>query len=291
MACLRLITPFRESCPVDSFDWRAAVAIAVPVLGLLATMYTAFGSSARRLRNDLTTDVKLVAELSGDAKDDLQEGVTDRSYRLVAATRYPNLTWFEAALALLLAPVLWFLFSVPGGVAAAAERDELGFELAGAGQFMTLLFALVTYAALVRSWSRRSAERVVYVYRRLGDDQARALVQLLAFPAYLVPVIFFGALGYGVLINVKATTDAMSWPWGVGVLITMPIVFALAAALYLIASREELSDYVHFYTDPLHAGADIPRLRPVALGRTDEDLALYKAASDRRFPPRRQKEK
>lgn len=274
---------------MDSFDWRAAVAIAVSVLGLLATMYTAFGSSARRLRSDLTTDVKLVAELSGDVKDDLQESVTERSYRLVAATRYPNLTWFEAALALVLAPVLWFLFSLPGAVDAAAERGEFGFELAGGGQFMMLLFAVVTYAALVRSWSRRSAERVVYVYRRLGDDEARALVRLLAFPAYLVPVVFFGAIAPAVFLNVKAITDAMSWPWGVGVPITMLIVFVLAVVLYLIASREELSDYLHFYTDPLHAGADIPRLRPVALGQTDEDLALYQAASDRRFPTKRQK--
>lgn len=89
-----------------SSEWQAVVAVAVSVLGLIATFYTAFGSTARRLRSDLTTDVQLMAELDGDVKDDLKKSVTDRAYRLVAATRFPSLTWYEAALTLLLAPVV-----------------------------------------------------------------------------------------------------------------------------------------------------------------------------------------
>lgn len=272
-----------------AYDWQAAVAVAVSILGLIATFYTAFGSSARRLRSDLTTDVRLVAELDGDVKEDLQESVTDRSYRLVAATRYPSLTWYEAGLALLLAPVLWFLLTLPDAVRTSAERDEFTFELAGPGQLMALLFAFITYAALVRSWSRRSGARVVYVYKRLGDDEARALVRLLAFPANLVPVAFFLAISAGVLFNVKEIADVLSWDLGAVVLITTAICFGLGWLIYVIASREALFDYLRFYTDPMHAGADIPRLRPVELGQSEDDLVRYEETFDRRFPGRRKK--
>lgn len=271
-------------------DWQAPVAIAVSLLGLIATFYTAFGSTARRLRSDLTTDVKLVAELEGTVKADLQQSVTDRSYRLVAATRYPSVTWFEAALTLLLAPVFWFLFSLPGEVRAFAERDEVTFELMGPGQFMALGIALVTWAALVRSWSGRAAARVVYVYTRLGDNEARSLTRLLAFPANLLPILFFAALAASVLLNANEITQAIDWPLGVGVLITTAIAFALIGFIYWVASREDLYGYLRFYTDPMHIGADIPRLRPVELGQSEEDLARYYEAFDRRFPGRRRKE-
>lgn len=268
-------------------DWQAVVAVAVSVLGLIATFYTAFGSTARRLRRDLTTDVQLVAELDGGAKDDLRESVTDRSYRLVAATRYPSLTWFEAALTLLLAPQFWLLFVAPGNLHALAEQDSVEPILLGPGQFLVLMMIFVTYAALVRSWSARAAARVVYVYTRLGDDEARALARLLAFPANLVPAVFLLALTGGVLLNVREITELASWPLGAAVLITTAFFMGLAWLIYFIASREDLSDYLRFYTDVMHAGADIPRLRPVELGRTEEELARYQAASDRRFPGRR----
>jgi hypothetical protein len=270
-----------------SSDWQAVVAVAVSALGLIATFYTAFGSTARRLRSDLTTDVKLVAELDGDVKDDLRKSVTDRSYRLVAATLYPSLTWYEAALALLLGPVFWLLFSTPGELRALAEQDAVEPILMGFGQAMVLVYALVTYAALVRSWSRRAAARVVYVYRRLGDDEARALVRLLAFPAYLVPAVFVIALAISVLLNVNEITEVMSWPAGVAVLITAAMSGVLIWSVVRIGSREDLSGYVRFYTDVMHTGADIPRLRPVELGRTDEELARYYQEFDRRFPGRR----
>lgn len=272
-------------------DWPALVAVAVSLLGLVATFYTAFGSTARRLRNDLTIDVKLLADLDGDVKADLQSSVTDRSYRLVAATRYPSLTWYEAALALLLAPVFWFLLSLPNEVRAFAEKGENTFELMGPGQLMALSIALVTWAALVRSWSRRAAARVVYIYERLGDDQARALARLLAFPANLVPIIFVAALAFSVLLNVKEITQAISWPLGVAVLIATGIFFILIWFVYRTATREDLYGYLRFYTDPMHIGADFPRLRPAELGQTEADLTRYWEAYDRRFPGRRRKKK
>jgi hypothetical protein len=270
-----------------SSDWQALVAGGVSVLGLFATFYTAFGSTARRLRSDLTTDVKLVAELDGDVKDDLQESVTNRSYRLVAATRYPTLTWYEAGLALMLAPVFWILFVSAGELHALAEKDEVEPILLGPGQVLLVIYGFVTYAALVRSWSSRAAGRVVYVYRRLGDNEARALARLLAFPAYLVSAAFFLAVMLGVLLNVKEIVEFFSWPLAAAVLTTTLISGLLLWVLFRIASREDLSDYLRFYTDVLHAGADIPRLRPVELGQTVEDLARYHEAADRRFPGRR----
>lgn len=271
----------------SSPDWQVLVAVAVSVLGLIASFYTAFGSTARRLRSDLTADVKLVVELEGDARDDLQKSVTDRSYRLVAATQYPSLTWYEAALALLLAPVCWWLFGTPGAVRSLAEQGEVAFELSGPGQLMVLTIAFVIYAALVRSWSGRAAARVVYIYRRLGDDEARALVRLLAFPAHVVPVLFASAFAVGVLLNVNAITEAIAWPIWAAVLISTAISMVLFWLTYRIASREELFDQLRFYTDVMYIGADIPRLRPVELGRSAEDLSRYEEAFDRRFPGRR----
>ena len=270
-----------------SADWQAVVAVAVSVLGLIATFYTAFGSTARRLRSDLTTDITLVAQLDGDVKDDLQESITDRSYRLVAATRYPSLTWYEAALALLLAPVFWLLFAAPDQLHALAEEDAVEPILLGPGQGMLLTYAFVTYAALVRVWSGRAALRVVYVYRRLGDDAARALVRLLAFPAFLVPSAFGLALALSVLLNVMELFELASWSTAAVVLVTTAISIVLMWLIVCIASREKLFKYLRFYTDVMHAGADIPRLRPSELGRTEDDLAHYEAAYDRRFPGRR----
>lgn len=271
-------------------DWQAVVAVVVSVLGLIATFYTAFGSTARRLRNDLTTDVKLVDELDGDVKDDLGKSVTDRAYRLVAATRYPSLTWYEAALSVLLAPVFWLMFGAAGELHELAEEDAVEPILLGPGQSILLIYAFVTYAAVVRSWSGRAAARVVYVYRRLGDDEARALVRLLAFPANLVPVLFFLALAAGVLLNVKEITEYAAWPSGVAVLITTAISGILIWFLIRIAFRERLSAYLRFYTDVMHTGADIPRLRPAELGQTEEELTSYHEAFDRRFPGRRRVE-
>lgn len=133
-------------------EWQALVAVAVAVLGAIATLYTAFGSTARRLRSDLASDTKLVAELTGDAKNDLAESITDRSYRLVAATRYPSLTWYEVALVLLLSPVFWWLLSAPSDIRALAAQGEVTFELTGPGQMFALITAFVIYATVVRSW-------------------------------------------------------------------------------------------------------------------------------------------
>ena len=259
-------------------DWQAVVAVAVSVLGLVATLYTAFGSTARRLRSDLANDVKLVAELDGDVKDDLQESVTDRSYRLVAATRYPILTWYEVGLAFFLTPLFWLLYGAPSEIRALAERAEVAPELTGPGQLMVLAIALVTYSAASRSWARRAAARVVYVYRRLGDDEARSLVRLLAFPANLIPLAFAAALAIGVLLNASAITEAIAWPLWAAVLITMAISMLLLWSIHRIATRENLYEQLRFYTDVLHIGADIPRLRPAELGQTEEDLAPYEKA-------------
>jgi hypothetical protein len=37
----------------------------------------------------------------------------------------------------------------------------------------------------------------------------------------------------------------------------------------------------------MYVGADLPRLRPVELGQTEEDAARYQEAFERRFPGRR----
>lgn len=272
---------------LSSSEWQAVAAIALSTLGLIATFYTAFGSTARRLRNDLATDTKLVEELDGDVKEDLEKSVTERAYRLVAATRYPSLTWYEAALGLLLVPLFWLLFSAPGELRTLAKQDAVEPPLVGPGQALTMIFVFVTYAALVHSWSGRAASRIVYVYRRLGDNEARALARLLAFPANLVPMLLFFALSFSVLLNVSEIVKVASRPSWVAVLITTAISMGLIWCIFRIASREDLSRYLRFYTDVMHAGADLPRLRPAELGQTEEDLARYQEASERRFPRRR----
>lgn len=270
-------------------DWQPLVAVGVSVLGVIAALYTAFGSTARRLRNDLTNDVKLAADLNGDVKDDLVESITDRSYRLVAATRYPSLTWYEVALVLVLAPVFWWLLSAPGEMRALAAQGEVTFELSGPGQLFALIVVFVTYAAVVRSWAGRAGARVVYIYKRLGDDEARALVRLLAFPAYLVPTAFGLAVVASVGLNVAAITDIVGWPLWVAVLIMTAAFFIAALLASSIARREDLYRHIRFYTDVMYIGGDIPRLRPAELGQTEEDLARYKEAFDRRFPGRRRR--
>ncbi|CVN11541.1 Uncharacterised protein [Streptococcus pneumoniae] len=221
-------------------EWQALVAVAVAVLGAIATLYTAFGSTARRLRSDLASDTKLVAELTGDAKNDLAESITERSYRLVAATRYPSLTWYEVALVLLLSPVCWWLLSAPSDIRALAAQGEVTFELTGPGQMFALVTAFVIYATVVRSWAGRAATRVVYIYQRLGDDEARALVRLLAFPAYLVPTVFVLGLVGAAMLNIMAIVDVVRWPMWAGVLITTVVFLIAIAVAYRIASRQAL---------------------------------------------------
>ncbi|MCJ1712508.1 hypothetical protein MT344_15105 [Clavibacter michiganensis subsp. phaseoli] len=270
-------------------DWQTIVAIVVSALGLIATLYTAFGSTARRLRNDLTIDVKLVTELQGHASEDLQESVTERSHRLVAATKYPILTGYEIALTLIIGGMFWLLFSLPGSMRTLAEQGEVTFELSGLGQVIVLLITFVSYAAAVRSWSGRAAARVNYLYKRLGDDEARSLVRLLAFPAWLVPVSFVLTLSIGMLLNITAIFKALDWSLGVAILVTTAVTMLMAWLAIVIAARENFSEHVRFYTDPMHMGSDIPRLRPLDLGQTEEDRVHYKEATARRFPERRRK--
>ncbi|MDO4144201.1 hypothetical protein [Clavibacter michiganensis] len=271
------------------FEWQTIVAVAVSTLGLIATLYTAFGSTARRLRNDLTMDVKLVTDLKGTASDDLQESVTDRSFRLVAATRYPILTGYEIALSLVIGGMFWLLFSLPNSIGTLAAQGEVTFELSGPGQLMALVIAFVAYSAAVRSWSRRAAARVTYIYKRLGDEEARSLVRLLAFPAYLVPIGFVATLGISMVFNITAIFKALDWPLGAAVLISTTIMILVIWRTIIVAAREEFSEHVRFYTDPMYLGSDIPSLRPLNLGQTEEDRMRYKDASERRFPARRRK--
>ncbi|MDT0202405.1 hypothetical protein [Nocardioides sp. AE5] len=270
-------------------EWQALVAVAIAVLGVTASLYTAFGSTARRLRSDLASDTKLVAELTGDAKNDLAESITDRSYRLVAATRYPSLTWYEVALVLLLSPVFWWLLSAPNDIRALAARGEVTFELTGPGQLFALFVAFVIYATVVRSWASRAATRVVYIYQRLGDDEARALARLLAFPAYLVPTVFVLGLVAAAMLNIMAIVDVVRWPTWVGVLITAAVLLIAIAVAYRIARRQALFWHIRFYTDIMHIGAGVPRLRPVDLGQTEKDRQRHEEAVERLFPGRRRR--
>jgi len=50
-----------------------------------------------------------------------------------------------------------------------------------------------------------------------------------------------------------------------------------------------LKSHIRFYTDIMYIGADIPRLRPVELGQTEEDRQHYEEAFERRFPGRRRR--
>lgn len=258
-------------------EWQSIVGLATASLGVMATLFTAFGTSARRLRRDLQADTGLLEHIEGDAKTDLAALVTRRTHLLVAATRYPSLTWYECSLILLLGLILWQLLASPESLRDLAAQGERPLELSGLGQGLFMGVALVIYAAIVRSWAGRAGARVVYIYSRLGDDDVRNLARLLAFPSWIAPAIFVGAMGVASLLNLMAIADVYHWGIEVPVLVTTAITMLVAWFVMVVARKERLFDYLRFYTDPLHMGADVPKLRPQELGRTDEDLARWKA--------------
>lgn len=259
-------------------DWQALVALIAAALGTVATLSSAFGSSARKLRGDLTSDAKLSEYLDGQAATDLHETIRDRSHLLVAATRFPSLTGYEIALTFLFVPVFLWLFVVPDNLRELSEMGDRPIELSGIGQLFSILVALVTYSALARSWSTRAEARIVYVYERLGDDTARQQVRELAFPAYIFPLVFILSLWLALTLNVRAIFEVYEWRHDIGILITAGLGLGILAIVTWLSRRERLSEFIGFYTDVLFAAADIPKLRPAELGQTEEDLARYEKA-------------
>ncbi|MFT0846763.1 hypothetical protein VR010_03310 [Actinomycetaceae bacterium L2_0104] len=270
-------------------EWQALVAIVGGVLGAIAMLYTVFGSTDRRLRNDLASDTALLEKLRGKVRSDLRRTINHRAHLLVAATKYPSLTLYEVALALMFIPLFWWLFGAPEELRELSELGEKPIELSGMGQVFCTVIALVTYSAIVRSWSGRAAARIVYIYDRLGDDAARQQVRLLAFPAHIVPIAFGVALMALWAVNTFAIFEVYGWPVLVSVLVLTVFTLGLAAIIIHISHGERLAAYLRFYTDVLFIGADIPRLRPTELGQTAEDLARYEEEVRRRFPRRAKK--
>ncbi|MCG6567685.1 hypothetical protein [Tessaracoccus sp. ZS01] len=261
-------------------DWQALVGLFVGALGAIAGMYSAFGTTARRLRNDLISDVQLSAQLKGRPRADLNASIGKRAHLLVAATNNPSVTWYEVAMTLLFIPVFWWLWITPQELWALRVKP---IEISGPGQIVALLIALAIYSEIVRSWGSRAAERVVYVYERLGDDAARDLVRLLAFPAYIGAIVFVLVFMALALVNMQVIFEVHGWPIWIGILILTALVLGLLWAVNQIAKRERLHDYVRYYTDILFLGSDVPKLRPLELGRTDDDQLRYEAERLRRF--------
>ncbi|HEX3244679.1 MAG TPA: hypothetical protein VHX16_04675 [Chloroflexota bacterium] len=146
------------------------------VIGIASTVFGQLLLTSRRLRSELATDSDMVDRLPDEAQDELREEIRRRTFQLVAYIRYPTLTRPE------ILALLAMLLITAASVAAVWDMHRVGQEpnqnpLLVSGFWVALMASCWVF--FLHSWVERSANRVGYIQRRLGVEQARETLRVL----------------------------------------------------------------------------------------------------------------
>lgn len=159
------------------------------VLTSIVTVFATLGTTGRRLRSTLSHDVELLESLRGAAARDLRADVQRRAHLLVAQSRYPQVALYDALM------VLIMLATVSAQIYMAYEmRQTPAGDRAPEGYdtwvpLVNLLIATIAFAGLTKSWTSRGANRLIYIFQTLGDDQAIQKAKVLTFPLVALPLL------------------------------------------------------------------------------------------------------
>jgi len=218
---------------VPDFEfWQQVVAVTVTALGALTSLFATVGTSARRLRRDLSADKELVESAPLRARVDLRADIAKRTYLLVSASRYPSITLFDVVLVAILGVLSVLLVITPYDLRQLDRLGEVPAEYFGVIQAALIGGAIATCLAIARSWCPRAKARLVYVYERLGDDEASTLAKKLSVPVIAGPFVATSGLFVLTVYNVLAIVEVLETAAAVTSLIF--IIVALGFGIVLI---------------------------------------------------------
>lgn len=260
-------------CPLD-YLYLVALIASVVVTTVSATR-TLLDSKVKGLYKSLRRDAELLPMLTEGARTELARDLDVRSYRMLAAIKYPFMRTHDVlALALAAASVL-------GLYALAIELREMEVMglvpdpvVGGVGQLMAAAFAVITFARVWKSVMDRAADLIEYLYDRAGDEEAKRRTQVLAFQLFGGATLFTLPLGGLMLWNLVILGDIYGWgAWAsMG---AIPII-GIPALVAGVTMSHRITEITSFYGGVFHEGTH-PRIRPEGLGQSQSDLdSFYK---------------
>jgi hypothetical protein len=208
--------------------------------GLVGAFLGAVVVTSRGLRRDLAVDVQMLALLPVKARALLQQEVTRRTFRLVAAGRFPHL-------------VLLDLFTFAGCVAAIMFLAE-GFREFAVGLIgpdiliiqcgFGISVTVGLWAAFHFSWTNRAAGRVEFIREHLGVDAASESAKVNR--VFVVPSMLLGVVAsFGLLAAAAAAVvHQYEWPELVLILALAALMMGAMMAAFHVHAESDLGKII-----------------------------------------------
>lgn len=257
-----------DTGPLD-YLYLVALIASVVVTTVSATR-TLLGSKAKGIQKSISRDTELLPTLTEKARAELAQDLEIRSYRMLAAIKYPFMRTHEV---LSLGVAAAFILSLGAMLIELRTRQVVGPApdafLWAIGQFLAASFAMVTFARVWKAVMDRATDLVKYLYARVGDEEAAERTRLLAFQVFGGAALFGLPLWVLVLWNTAILADTSewgNWAWAGAI-----PVLGLHALLTLPILSHRFTDITGFYGWVFSQGAH-SGLRPEALGQTQEDI-------------------
>lgn len=261
---------------MGNFDLSQAqiiILVATSTLALLGTIVKIAGEPTRSLRNNLTKDMGLADGLRGRVRMDLKSSIDVRVHRLVSHVNFPVIKLYEWLLLLVVCALLALLALVPNDIRTMHASGDLDPMFMGPAQGMVLVSTSSILFGVFTTIANRAAKRIEYLFSVGGDDESRHVTQLLAIVMLAIPITIVAAYTAVTYLNVSAIVNMSSE--SVWLFFTIPVsVIIYGWFVYRFCTNLTVFEYIAFYTDS-RGSKILPRLRPLNLGRSQEDLNAY----------------
>lgn len=261
-----------DTAPLD-YLYLVALIASVVVTTISATR-TLSGSKVKGLHKSLSRDTELLPSLAEGPREELAEDLEVRSYRMLAAIKYPFVRTHDV---LALAIAAAFVLSLYAFVRELRSVQVMGYFseplMWGFGLFASTLFAVVIFSRVWISVMDRAAGHIEYLFERVGDEEAEQRTQLLAFQVFGGAILFTLPLIGLLLWNLDILGDIYGWG-GWHSLGAIPIL-GVAGVVGAVTMSHRITEITRFYGGVFSQGTH-PRLRPEGLGQTQEDVVRFR---------------
>lgn len=245
----------------------ALVSALTALLSAVAGLMVALGSSTRRLRNGLTHDVQILPHVRGRTAAELQTDIRRRSHLLVASSRFPVLTLFDAGLVgMMLVPLLYVVI-LNFEVQTSPRGTVVMPDLLLFGAFLHVV-GLIAFAKLTQEWTSRATKRIVYLYQCLGDDGSEAAAKTHSIAFTVIPLLVMAG-HVAALFPLRVIASYMELPfWGTALVVgAVALIGFLGIPAITLFAAHELHEIITFYAPLSLLQYPSPsRLRPKSLG-------------------------
>lgn len=263
-----------DTGPLD-YLYLVALIASVVVTTVSATR-TLLDSKVKGIHRSLTRDTELLPTLTEEAKTELAQDLEVRSYRMLAAMKFPFMRTHDVLALGVVAVSVLILYAVFLELRTmqlmGPTPDAFGVVL---GHFFFASFAVITFARVWKAVMDRAADLIEYLYERVGDEEAKERTRVLAFQVFGGPILFGVPLCGLMLLNTGILADTSEWGnWAY--LGGIPALGAIAV-LMGVTMRHRITDITGFYGGVFSQGTH-SGLRPEGLGQTQEDVDRLREA-------------